>query len=545
MAHENKAVSLPKKIERDYAMLSILSLHENAVVLAMEKRKKTPMEGTQNKSDSSCAVLKIIHERYFDNVLYNVLQSLHHPFLLLPSKLIRENNYVYAFYPKLMPFSEYLAQGNIPFSLILRWIKFMDDVVSSLHNNNIIHGDISPSNIFLDMEKNFYLGDFSSGKFLQKSEKNSRRAKDGKKISLRKEKILHPKKTGTTFFSSSNFYSQYLQDIYSFLSILLRLTKTTAALTEEKSCPLLSLQRNIEKLLRDLTQKNQWDFSFHAVCRDILSFVEENQLESLFSDDIFFLAQEDLHFLEKATEPVNIKSSGIMMPLSPAFCGLAFCITLFLASVVFCTVSSQMQEHPPSRAQPVSNHAAKQDRTSVPDTRSLPTPSAAPSSTNFIFPSNTPNVQPSPVVSAQPKNHVLDISHKKYHQIPSGKEKDLSKKIIFAENNRIDDISQFKNYSHLEELYLDGNFISQLNGISKLKHLSVLGLSNNRVTDVTALRNITSLTLLDLSYQKNLSGLISLGNLKNLEYLILTGTDTSEKEIQALQRMLPGCTILY
>lgn len=154
-------------------------------------------------------------------------------------------------------------------------------------------------------------------------------------------------------------------------------------------------------------------------------------------------------------------------------------------------------------------------------------------------------MQPSPVVSAQPKNHVLDISHKKYHQIPSGKEKDLSKKIIFAENNRIDDISQFKNYSHLEELYLDGNFISQLNGISKLKHLSVLGLSNNRVTDVTALRNITSLTLLDLSYQKNLSGLISLGNLKNLEYLILTGTDTSEKEIQALQRMLPGCTILY
>jgi serine/threonine protein kinase len=94
----------------------------------------------------------------------------HENIVLFRNLLIDENFYYYIF--------EYCSNGDlrkyiskhiqtspntlIKSDLLWKWFRNLSDAVLFIHNNNLIHMDIKPSNIMLDEEFNLKLGDFDS-----------------------------------------------------------------------------------------------------------------------------------------------------------------------------------------------------------------------------------------------------------------------------------------------------------------------------------------------------------------------------------------------
>lgn len=484
MPCNKKTPAIPEKIRKEYHLTSLLSLHENAIVFSVEKKKSSSKkQAYMMHSNPAQGVIKVMPKSYFDEDLFSTLQSLHHPLLLLPTELIAEEEYVYALYPRLLPLSEYLLRGEMPFSKLVQWIKDMSQIIPCLQDKHIVHGDISPGNIYLDDEGHFYLGDFSSGRL----------------VSFRQRitaLIKNKSKTAATFpFASSS--GDYRQDIFSFLTILLKILE--ACSPSDYNATLSPLQDIVVNLLTDLEKKKSFSLTFREVCQKILSVIEKDKIEQNMISQDFALSPDKLDFVMDATKPLK-KKSKISVPVM----ALAFCCLIFLSAIIY------------------------YGRTGMP----RPAPKA-----DFTISATH--------VASRQDDSILDISDKKYQDIASSSNRDASVKIIFAQGNQIKKLSSFSIYPALEELYLDDNMISDLSNLSEFKHLAILGLSNNQVTDLSTLKDIPSLKILDLSGQKNLSGLSSLGNLENLEYLILTETNATNDDIRYLQQSLPDCMILH
>ena len=529
MPNNKNTPAIPAKIKKEYRMISLLSLHENALVFSLEKKKSSSKNTTYIvTSDPFQGVMKIMPKSYFDEELFTALQSLHHPLLLLPTELIAEGDYVYALYPRLLPLSEYLSREKISLSAILQWIKDMSQILSCLHDKNIFHGDIAPGNIYLDEEGHFYLGDFSSGRILCSHQ------------------IMTNKKTAATFPFSS--IADCRQDIFSFLTILSKLLEACSPTAEEGNAILSALREITDALLLELKEKKRFHLSFRQVCQQILSVVEEHQNETKSSHLDFLLSAEKLDFLKETTK--TLKKSPI--PCSFPFhsrktlpvLALAFCTVIFLSAIIYYagTSSSQKNGNSLPAAELVQKEIAEKNFQSP---SPLPTTAA---DSNKSFSANTPAANADATGNSaadNPDHAILDISCKKYQDIPPSLRADASVRIIFAQGNRLKKLSSFSAYPALEELYLDGNAISDLSDLSDFQSLSILGLSYNQVTDLSSLEGISSLRILDLSGHTKLSNISCLGKLKKLEYLILTDTNATDDEMQRLQQSLPHCTILH
>ena len=406
----------------------------------------------------------------------------------------------------------------------------MDEIVSNLHKNNIIHGDIAPGNIYLSREGHFLLGDFSSSRLI---------------LPQRKKNIVHPnkKRTGTTFPCPCE-NPDFLQDTFSFLTILLQLLKGVTPL-EDNTDILLPLRNNVEILLSEIETKENPPLSFHHVCEKILLEIEQEKLENTLSHKECFLSPEQLDKLDGTTAKIN-KSGfcAISLPKiksSAALCGLAICTFLFVLSLVFYLFTGQQNNSTTlsdGHMQKSESLLSKHNGTSTMDICKTELPQKT-------FPPTKPPTKKEIVTANNKEKIILDISEKKYQKVPVDIAKASTVKIIFANKNLFQTISPFSQYTSLEELYLDCNAIKNIGDISNLSKLSILGLSNNNITDVSALSRLPSLTILDLSCQKHLSGLPSLAKLKKLKYLVLTETNAAKKDIKYLQNNLPECTILY
>ncbi len=532
MMHYNiKTPAIPERIRKEYHLSSLLSLHENAIVFSLEKKKpSSKKKANLVHPDPTHGVIKIIPKSYFDEDLFHTLQSLHHPLLLLPVELISEEEYVYGLYPRLVPLSEYLSRETLPLSKLIQLIKDMSQIISCLHDKNIIHGDIAPGNIYLDDEGHFYLGDFSSGRISSSRQSFASPAKS-------------KKKTAATFpFSCGD----YRQDIFSFLTILLNLLKACSSTDENNTAILSNLQDFIEELLLDLRKDKKYSFTFREVCQKILSAIEEDKKRHHLTSQDFLLSQEKLKFLHETTKPV--KKNGFCASLlqkpkiSAPIIALAVCSIIFLSAINYYGTDTfkQNKAYPPSDQILASENTIK-DMGNGTSTLS-PSEHASPTSTPIASPMASPTACPT---VNQEDHSILDISGKKYQNIPSPSRTDSAVKIIFAQGNQMKKLSSFSSYPALEELYLDGNIISDLSNLPDFKHLAILGLSNNQVTNLSDLKTIASLKILDLSGQKNLSHFYSLRRFKNLDYLILTDTNATENDLRHLQQSLPQCMILY
>jgi Leucine-rich repeat (LRR) protein len=521
LPYSKKSPAIPEKIRKEYRLTSLLSLHENAIVFSLDKKKSPSINKAHIvQPNPTQGVIKIMPRSYFDEDLFSTLQSLHHPLLLLPTELIVEEEYVYALYPRLLPLSEYLSMGKLPLSKLVQWIKDMSQILSCLHDKHIIHGDIAPGNIYLDDEGHFFLGDFSSGRIASSHHTMN---------TLMKKK----NKTASTFpFTFSR--RDCRQDVFSFLTILLKILE--ACSSSDNTAILSDLQGLIENLLAELEKKNSFSLNFREVCQKILSAIEEGKNEQDDSNQDLLLSPEKLDFLKEDTKPLKKKSK-----IFPPMIALAFCCVIFLSATIYYGRTSMPQQ---KKAVPPSNQFIQEETpaSDIKGTDATTAPTEHISATSAPMASSAASATPA---AKQQDYSILDISGRKYRNIASSPKTNSAVKIIFAQGNRMKKLSSFSIFPALEELYLDGNVISDLSNLSNLKHLAILGLSNNQVTDLSALESIPSLKILDLSGQKNLSHLSSLGRFKNLEYLILTDTNAKNHDIQNLQQSLPRCAILH
>lgn len=96
-----------------------------------------------------------------------ILSEVHHPYIVNVLEVFEENNTAYIV-------MEYIAgsslkdrlskEGVLPEALVLRYIKQIGEALAFVHQKNILHLDIKPSNILIDRNNNARLIDFGVSK---------------------------------------------------------------------------------------------------------------------------------------------------------------------------------------------------------------------------------------------------------------------------------------------------------------------------------------------------------------------------------------------
>ncbi|MBF0713191.1 leucine-rich repeat domain-containing protein, partial [Gemella sp. GH3] len=99
---------------------------------------------------------------------------------------------------------------------------------------------------------------------------------------------------------------------------------------------------------------------------------------------------------------------------------------------------------------------------------------------------------------------------------------------LFAEENKIKDLSPIANLTNLRMLFLDKNNIDDLSALKNLEKLAELSLAKNNVTDITSLEHKNELYRLILDGNKSLSNISILSTATNLSSLSISDTIVSD-----------------
>ena len=86
--------------------------------------------------------------------------------LLLPEKYCLYNNLYYIVYPYKLPLLKKIHETGICKEDIITLSFNICDALEPLHSADILHLDITPSNIYYSEDGTFCLGDFSSSVFI-------------------------------------------------------------------------------------------------------------------------------------------------------------------------------------------------------------------------------------------------------------------------------------------------------------------------------------------------------------------------------------------
>ncbi len=128
-------------------------------------RKHNILFHLTEKASGKPFVLKMLFRSYYDRKLYKKIQSLDENKLLLPIYEEAGRSYQFFLYPFYHTLAEQLTTTGVSYSDICRLISDLSAAVTALHREQILHLDITPSNIFLDGTGHYLLGDFSSSRF--------------------------------------------------------------------------------------------------------------------------------------------------------------------------------------------------------------------------------------------------------------------------------------------------------------------------------------------------------------------------------------------
>lgn len=530
-------------------------------------------------------VLKILSKKYFCKSLYQTIFSFKNKHLLLPAEEFRDASYVYFITPYFDTLGQVLSTRNFSFAEIRQLSEDIGQAVSALHQAGILHLDITPQNIYLDKNHHFYLGDFSSSCYADKNFL----------LSFYYKKKVYRTRSRTTFSLPEQRKSSlpaYYQDLYQ-ISLLLFMLLHNGNLPENISLadisPFTPADNIFQKIFfvadnvhtDELPKTKQPLYSteaFFASLAEAFALCDKERLcreykialsdASVAKSDIADILNDTT--LEMISHEKEEKGLASMLFL---FAGCLFLFSLYqvVAPKVKEDTFSKKQDYVISVA--TGSALEKTTASSAPSpvenavTKS-PTPSQ---SENTVTASSTPSPVESAVtespVSSPVENAImaspvpspsgtldctLNIANKSYADLSSS---DLSSlhvttatneiKIVIASHNLFNNSSTFESFTSLQELYLDNNKICSLSGLSELKKLKILSLSDNKLCDITELSKITSLSILDISGNKNIKNIRTLSTLKKLQYLVITDTNITKKEVSFLQKKLPLCTILY
>lgn len=530
---------LPETLNEDYTVKHLIIANHHNAVFELESKK-----------DHRKFVLKILSKNYYYNTLYSRIFSLQKNFLLLPSTTFYDSDFAYFVFPYCKTLSYEIATNGLSYPSIKKLTQDIGHAISTLHQAGILHLDIAPQNIYIGKHHYFYLGDFSSStlknqNYFRSFYSSHRYLRTGQTPAFAPSQTI-------SLHSLSFWYDQY------------------------SFCVLLYiLLNNGNHPLEEHTQENE---QFSNVNQILLKAMEPLQSKSSSIDTLLLELEETFTLcdeqpdcqnyilksnentkilLENTTPDISSQKRKENKSLFPIYkehfkylsIPVPFYGLLILSGFIFLLSLYHFWG-----TKKVNNNLAKKN---IEFTAITSSPSAI---NNSSFATNVPIKKPFPTAknfsedSVKPAQNntsyssktMLDISNHSYKDYSSfAKKKDLSLvKILFANNNLFQNCKTFCTISSLEELYLSDNCISSLTGITKLKRLKILVLSKNNLHDVSELSKVTLLTTLDLSHNTQLENIHTLSNLTKLQYLILTNTNVTKKEIKQLQKALPLCTIL-
>lgn len=483
---------LPPQLKKDWHITNTLSNSAQSQVYIIKHNTNTPDAGKENKR-----ILKITSEAGFCKNIYKKIKSIKSPYIQSPLEIIlyKHNYYIVTRYQ--VNLKNLICKNGIPAAGILDIAANILCSLKILHSHKILHMDCTPSNIYLNYDGSYCLGDFSSAVFL-----------NNKKIAITTTPGYTPPET------TQGITPGYTSDIYIFSCLLFTLFNN--GYTIDCNNYDNGIKDNIPQELYSIILKgcspNPSDrFSSideistalnSATIRDKISNCGYN----LYITDL----QHPLYYLK--TSLINTKTYTIQKKQQKT--SFKYVLLIIITGTIF--IFS------------LYNYITK--------TRKEP------------YVTISQNIDENSVITRINEIDELDISGTDIITVPNPQSANFSCSkltILYANVNKIDNLDNIKYYTSLNELYLSDNQITSLEPLETLCNLKTLVLSYNNINDLSPVACLLSLTNIDLSGNYNLHNINKLAGLYNLKTLNLTNTNITEKEIGFLKSNLHGCEIFY
>lgn len=477
----------------------------------------------KNKVTGMPEVVKVISKRTFNNTVYQELFHLSDKHLVPITNIQTYRDWKIIFSPRLIPLTEYIREEGISLPEIYRLIEQISTALSALHEKNLLHLDITPDNIFLNEEGNFFLGDFCH---------------------VRQIKHTATLTSITSGYAAPEYMDKHITtaaDQYSFAVLLF-------ALLHNGSVPEFGHKNLINLFSGKQSLSSRYGVSYpealYHCLKKALSPSPSDRYDSvsLFAsqlrDCLSPICRENTYrlqvsncndaFLETHTQLISLQKKTALKMLPKTI--IAVVLVSLLSGLAWKALSDKQSKTNYTPSVPVSTNKTLADT-------AIPAPSG-----NLLAGTATP------IPTTYFLSNILDISNRNADTMAELFDESLSTNdwnIVYGENNRFSSLDELAAFSNIRELYLSGNRIHRLDAIASLKHLETAILSDNLCTDVQTLCSLTNLSILDLSGNRELSEVACLETLTNLQLLILTDTSVSDSTIDSLQTALPNCEIVY
>lgn len=482
---------LPPQLKKDWHITDTISNSAQSQVYII--KHNTDTTDKENKR-----ILKITSETEFCKNIYKKIQSIQSPYIQSPSEIIlyKHNYYIITRYQ--VNLRALICKNKIPASVILNIAYDISCSLKILHSHKILHMDCTPSNIYLNYDGSYCLGDFSSAVFL-----------NGKKTT-----IITTTPGYTPPETTQGIMPGYTSDIYIFSCLLFTLFNNGYTIDSNNYDNII--KDNIPQELYSIILKgcspnpsdrfSSIDEISNALNSSIIQDKVSNCTYNLYITDL----QHPLYYLR--TSLVNTKTYTIQKKQPKN--NLKYMVLILITGTVFILS--------------LYNYITKTKKE----------PSA----------SISQNIDETGVITRIDEIDELDISGTDITSVPNPQSTAFSCSkltILYANVNKIDNLDNIKYYTSLNELYLSDNRITSLEPLKTLCSLKTLVLSYNNISDLSPVACLLSLTNIDLSGNYNLKNINKLAELYNLKTLNLTNTNITKKEVGFLNSNLPECEIFY
>ena len=271
----------------DYEILQLLSKYDN------KDSKICTVSKVKSKFNSKIYVMKCYDSYHDIKEEFIKLQSLNEPNVSKYFKYFNQDNKLYIIYEyinstDLKGFYDAYCSLERPIEINTLWNIFMQCIsaLKSIHSKNIIHKNISLTNIFMTENKIIKLGDFRF-KFIEDDQNSKDQNEEFKSPELRKDKSAYSSKSdiyamGKVFETltsiKSNKPNYYPQEMMNIINSMLN-DNVNQRPTVEKLFDLIMVEyiKNVAKLT-----------SINSVFRCMLSFLNftqtMNQKKQIYSD---------------------------------------------------------------------------------------------------------------------------------------------------------------------------------------------------------------------------------------------------------------------
>ena len=453
-------------------------------------------------NEHSSKILKIAEVTSSIKKKLKALSHISDTYLLLPEKYCLYNNLYYIVYPYKLPLLKKIHETGINKEDISTLSFNICDALETLHSADILHLDITPSNIYCSEDGTYCLGDFSSSVFIPfDTHLNNLNLTEG---------YIPPELFNNQPLTTSS-------DLYMLMVTISVLSNN--GVFSQNSINInnsISSHKNIENLIHELNIDTDYKLKITDKTHPLFYLKTKPFCRNYATNKS--KADKSSHSRQKWIYALFIAFSAALM--------IKACYRYMLSR------ASAPPAYPLSTLE--ADSSTHSQTTSTPDT-----PTSEPDSS--AYPSSAPETTP-------PLPTELDISNKNFTSIPDKyltNRYTSSVKCIYAYSCNLKTLDNITSFTQLTELYISENDITDIASLEYLTNLNTLIISYNKLTDIEPLTKCRNLSVLDLSGNNSIKNLTSLTASKSLSILNLTDTNSSKEDIDTLKKSLPQCNIIY